>query len=85
MAVSPNSFTLFFSVTPSVPPENISWFLGASLDITNNPAISDDRLSITFSPVIPANEGIYRLEATNADGTGSGTARIDVESKYTLE
>lgn len=83
IAVTPNSFTLTFTVTPTVPPSGISWFLGPN-EITNDLGLfrqlSADRLNLTISIVTSSDEGIFRLVATNSFGNGEASVSVSVQS-----
>ena len=88
-AVTPDPFTLTFTVSPSVTPGNITWFFKSLVDIKiiNDNAdpfleFSDDKLSLNIDPVTSVRQGIFILNATNENGTGTGSITLDVKSKY---
>lgn len=88
-AVTPDPFTLTFTVNPSVTPGNITWFFKSleGTKIINDNAdpfleFSDDKLSLIIDPVTSAREGIFILNATNENGTGTASITLDIKSKY---
>lgn len=87
-AVSPNSYTLTFNVTPPVQPPNITWYFRNVLQ--SQPEIfvpdqlqqfSNDKLSLELLVTTPAQEGVFILSATNENGTGTGSIFLNLRSK----
>ena len=93
VGVAPNSYTISFSVSPSVSPGRISWFFQTqqeTQDITDisDPFLtfSDDKLNLTINPVFPSRQGVYILNATNINGTtGTGSVTLDVQSEFMVQ
>lgn len=88
-AVTPDPFTLTFTVNPSVNPRNITWFFKSLLDTSviddnTDPFLqfSDDKLSLFIDPVTSTRQGTFILNATNENGTGTASITLDVKSKY---
>ena len=77
-AVQPNEYTISFTVSPPIPPEDIQWLFGGVSLPENDPTrqLSSDRLSLTLNPVLINYEGQYQLVTSN----GSASVLLDVQS-----
>ena len=88
-AITPNTYTLSFIVTPPVPPENVTWFFMNVLQLQPNVIIqnqfkifSGDKLNLTLLVPTPSEEGTFTLNATNANGTGTGSISLNLRSRW---
>ncbi len=92
VAVTGGNVFLIFNVSddsPKVSSSGISWlFNSGSTEVEivypgdGRRVIANDRLSITITGVVYADEGEYTLLAGNAAGVGLGTVSLDVQGVF---
>ncbi len=87
VVVSPGDITLAFSINGSnVLPANITWVFDETTitDASDSRySFSEDSLSLTIFGVLPKDEGVYVLTATNPGGSDSAFITLTVQGECT--